>query len=112
MRERINKETFVAFLYLTAGAILAAFALEEFLVPNNVFDGGVVGVSMILAYYTPLKLGTMMVLLNVPFLLLGLRKLGKLFLIKVAYAMVLFAVMTESRSRTESIRSSGALSHS
>ena len=37
------------FLMITAGAIIAAFSIEDFLAPNNIFDGGIVGVSMIVS---------------------------------------------------------------
>ena len=88
------KEQIGSFLLLTAGAVIAAFALEEFLVPTNVFDGGVVGVSMILAHYLPVSLGVLMVIINLPFLFVGWRKIGHMFLIKAAYAMILFSFMT------------------
>ena len=88
------KEQIVSFLQLTAGSIIAAFALEEFLVPTKVFDGGVVGVSMILAQFLPISLGVLMVIINLPFLFIGWRKIGHVFLIKAAYAMILFSVMT------------------
>ncbi len=88
------KEQIVSFLQLTAGSIIAAFALEEFLVPTKVFDGGVVGVSMILAHFLPISLGVLMVIINLPFLFIGWRKIGHVFLIKAAYAMILFSVMT------------------
>lgn len=79
---------------ITAGAVIAAFALEEFLVPNHIFDGGVTGVSMILHHYLPVKLGVLVALLNLPFLLVGLKRMGRAFVIKAAFAMVLFSVMT------------------
>ena len=94
---RLRKNTrdqIASFAMLTAGAVTAAFALEEFLVPTNVFDGGVVGVSMILAHFLPLKLGILMVIINAPFLVYGMTKLGKLFLAKAGYSMVLFSLMT------------------
>lgn len=94
IRQYLSKELFISLIQLTLGAILAAFALEEFLVPNDVFDGGIVGVSMILAHYLPLRLGVLMVIINIPFLLIGLSKIGKRFLLKVSYAMVLFSLMT------------------
>ena len=94
IRQLLSKELFISFLQLTVGAVIAAFALEEFLVPNKVFDGGVVGVSMILAQYLPLRLGLLMIIINIPFLLIGLRKIGKSFLLKVSYAMLLFSLMT------------------
>lgn len=94
MKKTIDKNLILSFAMITAGAIIAAFALEEFLVPVNVFDGGVVGVSMILARFLPIKLGILMVIINAPFLAFGLKKMGRMFLVKAGYAMVLFSVMT------------------
>ena len=94
MKKVLMKNEVASFLQLTAGSILAAFALEEFLVPTDVFDGGVVGVSMILAHYLPVSLGVLMVLINLPFVVLGWRKLGRWFVLRVGYAMVLFSIMT------------------
>ena len=37
-------------LFLTFGAIVTAFALEAFLVPNNIIDGGIIGISMIISH--------------------------------------------------------------
>lgn len=83
------------FLLLTIGAATAAFALEEFLVPFTILDGGIVGVSMIVSQLTGLPLGVFIVVLNVPFLLLGLKRLGWGFLVRALYAMVLFSVLLE-----------------
>lgn len=94
MKKQRIKAQILSLLSLTAGSVIAAFALEEFLVPTKVFDGGVVGVSMILAHFLPVSLGALMVIINLPFLFVGWRKIGHVFLIKAAYAMVLFSVMT------------------
>ena len=40
------------FFFLTIGPLIAAYALECFLVPNNIIDGGIIGVSIILAHIT------------------------------------------------------------
>ena len=67
LKERVlfvlNKLCFLAF-----GAFVAAFALECFLVPNNIIDGGIVGISMILSYLTKYNLGLLILVLNIPFL--------------------------------------------
>ena len=94
MKKQRIKAQILSLLSLTAGSVIAAFALEEFLVPTKVFDGGVVGVSMILSHFLPVSLGALMVIINLPFLFVGWRKIGHVFLIKAAYAMVLFSVMT------------------
>lgn len=81
------------FLYLTIGAAAAAFALEEFLVPSLILDGGVVGVSMIVSQLTPLSLSVLTFVLNIPFLIVGMRNLGRRFLVCAIYAMALFSVL-------------------
>ena len=88
------KNQIMSWLLITFGAVTAAFALEEFLVPNAIFDGGVTGISMILAHYIPVKLGVLVVVINIPFVLLGVRALGKLLALKVIYAVTLFSAMT------------------
>lgn len=78
--------------FITVGAVIAAFALEEFLVPFTILDGGVVGVSMIVSQLTGLPLGVLTIVLNIPFMIVGYKRLGKRFLIKAVYAMVTFSV--------------------
>ena len=57
------------FLWLTIGAFLAAVAIRIFLVPNQLIDGGVVGIALILArLYGDSYLSYAMVILNIPFL--------------------------------------------
>ncbi len=79
------------FIGIAAGAVIAAFAIEEFLVPNTILDGGVVGISIMVSNLTKLPLAVLTVALNLPFLLLGTRKMGKLFIAKSAFAMAVFA---------------------
>jgi len=88
-----NKELYLNFIFLVAGAAITAFAIDCFLLPNSIFDGGVSGVSMILAQTFPLKLGILVAVINIPFLLYALRKMGRLFLIKAVVAMLMFSVM-------------------
>ena len=66
-------------LFLTMGAFIAAFALETFLVPNNIIDGGIVGISIMLSAKTALPLGYFTFFLNLPFLFLAFRKFGGMF---------------------------------
>lgn len=87
------KKTIPAFLCLTVGSTAAAFALEEFLVPNTILDGGIVGISIILSQLTPIALSILTFVLNLPFLLLGGRNMGKRFFLSAVYSMALFSVM-------------------
>ncbi|MCR5196472.1 MAG: YitT family protein [Pseudobutyrivibrio sp.] len=92
MKEKKSK--LISFVELTIGAIVAAFAIEEFLVPNNIFDGGVTGISMIVANFTPVPLGVLIVLINAPFVVLAFRRMGHQLVFSMIYAIVLFSIMT------------------
>lgn len=47
------------------------------LIPNNIIDGGVTGISIILSYLTNIPLGTFIILINIPFLIIGFKRIGK-----------------------------------
>ena len=87
------KKTLPSLLMVTVGAVAAAFAVAVFLVPVTILDGGIVGVSIIISTLTKLPLSALTFALNVPFLLLGLKSLGKRFLVTSVYSMALFSVM-------------------
>ena len=82
-------------MFMTIGILLAAIALEVFLIPNKIIDGGITGVSIILSFLTNINLSIFIIILNLPFLLLGFRHLGKNFLIQSTVAMALFSVLLE-----------------
>ena len=88
-------KTILEYLGMTIGAALAAFALEEFLVPNSILDGGINGISIIVNKLTGFRLGILIFCLNIPFLYIGYKSLGKRFLIKSLYAMSLFSILVE-----------------
>lgn len=80
------------FAMIAFGAAVAAFAIEEFLVPNTILDGGVVGISIMINAKTDFALGLLTILINIPFLIAGFRKLGKIFIAKAAFGMAVFSV--------------------
>ncbi len=81
------KEISINIIFCTLGAFLAAFALECFLVPNKIIDGGIVGISIMASYITKLNLGMFLVVLNIPFLLLALSEFGKKFIVLALYSV-------------------------
>ena len=87
----LKKYSFDIF-FLTVGALIAAMSLELFLKPNNILDGGVVGISMILNHVIHVRLGLLTILLNIPFLIMGFRNIGIHFLAKAGYAMTVFSI--------------------
>lgn len=76
---------------LTFGSILAAFALETFLIPNTILDGGVTGVSIIISKLTTLPVSLLVLILNIPFIYVGYKNLGRGFLVRAIYSMILFS---------------------
>lgn len=79
-------------LFLTVGAIITAFALESFLVPNNIIDGGVIGISMIVSHITKLNLGLLILIINTPFIIMAFKKMGAKFVVQTVYANIILAL--------------------
>ena len=79
-------------IFLTLGPAIAASALEGFLVPNNIIDGGIVGVSIIVSYLTKYELGTLIFVLNIPFMLFAFNKIGKKFVLQTFYAVMMLSL--------------------
>lgn len=77
---------------LTVGSILAAYALETFLIPNTILDGGVTGISIIISKLTDIPLSALILVLNIPFIYVGFKNIGFGFLIRAVYSMVLFSI--------------------
>lgn len=82
------------FFLITIGAIIAAIGLELFLVPNNILDGGVIGLSIIAAELFNYKLSLFIVLFNIPFLLIGFRKMGWKFTVHTLYGVIVLSLCT------------------
>ena len=80
------------YLVLTLGSIIAAFALEQFLIPNTILDGGVTGISIIIYKVTNISLSLLVLAINIPFIYIGYRNLGKRFLFRTLYSMLVFSL--------------------
>ena len=87
--------------FVTIGALIAAFALEGFLIPNNIIDGGIIGISMMTSYITKLNLGAIIVLFNLPFLFLGYKKMGKMFVATVLYGVSMLGIFVNLIHNTQ-----------
>jgi len=79
---------------ITIGAILMATGLEIFLVPNHVIDGGITGISIMLAHLTGWKLGLFLFILNLPFVYLGYKQMGKTFAFSTVYGIIVLSIFT------------------
>src|SRR5215204_6330479 len=74
-------------IFISLGILSAAFGLKGFLIPNNFIDGGATGIALLIRQLTGARLGVMLILVNIPFLLLGLGVIGKNFAIKATLAI-------------------------
>jgi len=85
-KAELFKEYTMKALFITLGAFITAAALETFLLPNNIIDGGVIGISMMLHYITKWNLGLIIFCINIPFILLAIKKLGLKFVLQTFFA--------------------------
>lgn len=85
-------------LLILLGIFSAAFGLKGFLLTNHFIDGGATGISLLVAVLTKIPLYIPIILINLPFVLLGYRILGKTFALKTAVAItglsIVLAVVT------------------
>lgn len=69
---------------ITLGILSAGLGLKGFLLPSHFIDGGVTGVSMLLSNVLGFPLSVLILLINLPFIALGYRQIGKTFAAKSA----------------------------
>ena len=79
-------------ILVAVGITSACFGLKSFLMPNDFIDGGVTGISLLVSRLTGLKLSVLIVVINIPFIILGFKQIGKGFAIKTAIAISLLAI--------------------
>lgn len=80
-------------LFVLAGAVLYAVGLELFLVPNNIIDGGMMGIAIMVSHVTHVPLGIFTFLFNAPFFLIGYRQIGKSFTFTTLGAVAVASVL-------------------
>ena len=81
------------YIYILIGVFSAGFGLKGFLLPNSFIDGGATGISLLLENITSLKLGALLILVNLPFIYLASKTIGKKFAIKSIIAISLLAIV-------------------
>ena len=87
MKERLNQEIKNTAL-MAAGLFIASIAYKIFLIPNQVVSGGFTGIGQLAHHFTGLSVGTVNILLNVPFFLLSMKSMGMRFGVRSLIAML------------------------
>ena len=91
IKDRTTRDA-VSFVLLMIGTIISAFALECCLIPNIILDGGVTGISIIIYKLFNLPVSLLVLILNIPFVYIGYKNLGKNFLYRTIFSMICFSL--------------------
>lgn len=74
-------------LFMCLGVISACFGLKSFLMPEHFIDGGVTGISLLISTLSEWKLSYLIIVINIPFIILGYKQIGPVFALKTAIAI-------------------------
>lgn len=80
-------------LFIVLGVFAAGFGLKGFLLPNDFIDGGAMGISLLVYEVTKIPLSYLIVLINIPFVILGIRVINKTFAFKTILSIVGLAIV-------------------
>lgn len=81
-------------IMIIIGAVITAYGLEAVLIPNDVIDGGVTGLSIMGSSLFGLPLGVFLFVLNIPFVYLGYKQVGKTFALMSVVGIVALSIST------------------
>jgi uncharacterized membrane-anchored protein YitT (DUF2179 family) len=87
--KRHIRDTFL----ITLGIFSAAFGFKGFLLTNNFIDGGATGISLLISALTPIPLYVLIICINIPFVILGYKIIGKFFAFKTMLAIAGLALV-------------------
>ena len=91
-----SKEPLIAqvmyYVWTLVGAFIAALAVDVFFIPNNLFDGGTVGIAMLISTFVGKQfLPLLLIILNIPFIFMAWKNIGKAFVLHLVVANIFFA---------------------
>ena len=98
LSEEVNKvevsisHTISEVVFILIGVVSAGFGLKGFLLPNSFIDGGAMGISLLISETTGFSLSILIVVVNLPFIILGYSNLGKQFALKSILAIIALAL--------------------
>lgn len=88
----MKKHQILNFIIITIGTIALIVGNYYFKFPNKFIFGGVAGIAVLLGEVTPWSVGTVNLVINMVFLILGFMVLGKKFGVKTTYVSILMSV--------------------
>lgn len=90
------KRRLIQIFLLSMGVLSAGFGLKGFLLPNEFIDGGATGISLLISEVTGMPLSLLLILVNIPFVVLGYRTIGLDFAIKTALGIIALSIAVET----------------
>jgi len=87
----ISKDT----IFISIGVFCASIGLECFLVPNQLLDGGVTGISLLLSRLFNWNLSVLIFVINSPFIIMGVKQISWKFGLKTFIAIVALSLSIE-----------------
>jgi uncharacterized membrane-anchored protein YitT (DUF2179 family) len=86
--KRLMKREIINTFLIVLGIFSASFGLKSFLLPNEFIDGGITGISLLISAVTGIQLSILIIVLNIPFIVMGYTQIGKNFVIKTALGIL------------------------
>lgn len=102
VKQRLTRKKFIAnlilkrnikdFILLSLGVVFASIGLKGFLFPNGFLDGGAMGMSLLLEIITSINLSILIVLVNLPFIIIGAKQISLSFSIRSTLSIIALAI--------------------
>jgi uncharacterized membrane-anchored protein YitT (DUF2179 family) len=77
---------------ITLGCSFSVFAMKGFMIPNHFLDGGITGISILLHEIFHINISFLVIILNIFFVFLGYKRIGKTFAVQTSIAVLLLSI--------------------
>jgi uncharacterized membrane-anchored protein YitT (DUF2179 family) len=93
LSQRRGKDVLKDLFFIGGGVIMASIGLKGFLFPSHFLDGGAMGMALLFQVLTDFNLSLLILLVNLPFILMGARQVSVNFAVKSSFAIIALAVL-------------------
>ncbi len=95
MNTFFSMEELKNYAFIVIGSIFLSLSVVGFFAPNELITGGSAGLALLVHYMTNLTIGTIIVLINLPLILIGIKYLGKMFAVRTILTIILISVFID-----------------
>jgi len=95
MNSLFSKEELKNYSFIISGCFVLALAVVGFFLPNQLITGGTAGLALLLHYITPLTIGSLIAIINLPLIIIGIKYLGKMFAIRTIITIILISILID-----------------